>query len=195
MKLMLSYDQVAGFLASYGFTLHNIAPLIVIASLLYIAIKKTIGSDITNIGSRVKNMEHSMIEIQTMFKTKYPKLTLQHTISKYGEANSPIVLKPEFKTFITEPNLDKQIENKKSEPVEWLKKQKPKTGLDAQDDIGNFVTSDEVSKYLNLTEYKQNLYKKGKTSQDAIGILAIYLFEALIPKLQIPDGDKKENKK
>ena len=57
-----------------------------------------------------------------------------------------------------------------------------------------FVTSDEVSKYLDLTLYKQNLYKKGKTSQDAIGILAVYLFEVLIPALNLPDADYKKTK-
>jgi hypothetical protein len=73
-----------------------------------------------------------------------------------------------------------------------VKRTETKDGIRyAQDNITDFVISGEVSKYLDLTDFRQNLYKKGKTSQDANGILVVYLFEIFIPQLNIPDGDKK----
>ncbi len=63
--------------------------------------------------------------------------------------------------------------------------------MDAQDFIADLVFSDLISTYIDLTKYKQNLYKKGKTSEDAKGILTVYLYEAIIPMLHLPDGDKR----
>lgn len=111
---------------------------------------------------------------------------------KYGIAHSPIVLKDELRRFITESQLDKQIAKKENDLVKWLKAQKPKTGLDAQEDIANLVVSNEILKYLDLTQYRQNLYQQGKTSEDALGILGVYLFEVLIPKLNLPDGNEEK---
>lgn len=114
---------------------------------------------------------------------------------KYGIAHSPIVLKDELKRFITESNLDQQITEKEKDLVNWLKAQKPKTGLDAQEDIANLVVSNDILKYLDLTKYRQNLYQQGKTSEDALGILGVYLFEVLIPKLSLPDSNEEKKSK
>lgn len=198
---MLNYNQITSFFASYGFTLHNIAPLVVLAIVLYFlirrdiktAIKETTGI-IKDLANRIRHLEDCIIEIQTILKAKHTRLIFQNTILKYGQSNSPIVLKNEFKKFITDPKLDKQIDNKKSKLLDWLQKQHPKTGLDAQDDIAELVTSDEISKYLDLTKFRQNLYRNGKTSEDAIGILGVYLFEVLIPKLDLPDGNESKKK-
>ena len=182
---MPTYNQVVDIFASYGFTLNNIAPLFVLAGVLFYFINKSIKSHIKVTKNRVKNIEHCVIEMSTIIRTEFPNITLSHTISDYGQSNSPIVLRDEFRPFIKEPELDKLIEEKESDLVKWLKSEKPKTGLDAQDDIANFVAFDEVSEYIDLTKYKQYLYRKGKTSHDADGILTLYLFEVLIPKLNL----------
>jgi hypothetical protein len=114
--------------------------------------------------------------------------------NKYGIAHSPISLKKEFKEYVLMPQLDKQITKRNKELLQWLQEQKPKTGLDAQDDITEFVISNAVSQYLDLTDFRQHLYKKGKTSQDANGILIVYLFEILIPQLDLADERKKKKK-
>ena len=111
---------------------------------------------------------------------------------KFGVAKSPIVLKDDLKKFITDPKIDEQVKSKEKELIDWLKTQIPKTGLDAQDDIAQLVISNKIADYLDLTNYRQNLYKNGKTSEDAVGILVVYLFQELIPKLGLPDKDEKE---
>jgi hypothetical protein len=103
--------------------------------------------------------------------------------AKYGEANSPIVLKEEFKPLVNDSGLKKQIEEKKEKLVSWLKSEDPKTGLDAQDKITDFVVSGEIDKYLDLTAFKELLYKSGKSSTDFYAIISVYLFEILIPEL------------
>jgi len=173
---MLTYKQIIDFLAAYGFTPHNVAPLVVLAIGLYFFIKrdfKEVSRTIQYLTNRVTTIEHCIIEIQTLFKAKFTNISFQHTIQKYGQTNSPIVLKNEFKKFITVPKLDIQIQKQKDALVAWILQKKPKTGLD------------------DLTAYKQNLYENGKTSEDAVGILGVYLFGILIPELDLPDGRKK----
>lgn len=94
-----------------------------------------------------------------------------------------MVLKDEFKQYVTKTSIETQVENKRGELINWLKEQKPDTGIDAQDRISNLVISGEIEKFLDLTQYKQYLYKKGKTLKDMHGILTVYLFEKLIPKI------------
>ncbi|MEK7498138.1 MAG: hypothetical protein AAB656_04445, partial [Patescibacteria group bacterium] len=146
---------------------------------------------IDKVGNRVIDIESCVTELQTFLKVRFPGSEFQRSLSNYGQPGSPIVLKNDFRTFITTPEMDKQVNSKKKNLLGWLRKRKPKTGLDAQDHIAYLVESDEIEKYLNLTKYKQNLYQKGKTSRDAHGILAVYLFEILIPELHLPDGKKK----
>lgn len=126
-------------------------------------------------------------------KSKLTRVTFSHSIGRYGQAHSPIVLKNEFKELVTTPKLDEQIKNKNKDLLDWLKKRKPLTGLDAQDDIADFVISGEIEKYLDLKKYKQYLYEKGKTSEDANGILGVYLFGVLIPQLKLPDGKEQKS--
>lgn len=182
MNLMPNYDQIQIFLKSYGFTQDNIAPLIVVAILLYLAIRREFDAAKKRIGS----IEHCITEMQTALTTKWTTLSFQRTI--YGISNSPIVLREEFKEFVTEPKLDEQINRKSEELLNVIKAMNPETGLDAQRYIDYLVFSNEIGKYLDLKDYRQNLYNKGKTDQDAIGILAVYLYEQLIPMLNIPDG-------
>lgn len=180
----MSFSDISSFLDYFGLTPHSLAPLVLVGIILYFFISKTINK----VSDRVSDIEQCIIEIQTTLRTKYKMQFQQNITSKYGVAHSPIVLRNEYRDYILKTKLDKQIKSREKELLEWLKEQKPKTGLDAQDDIGELVSSDVIAKYLDLTEYKQNLYKKGKTSEDAIGILAVYLYEILIPKLQLPDG-------
>ena len=150
---MPTIDQIKNTLLYLGFSPDKITPLVIVALGLYFFITK----NISKVKDRAEDIEKCIIEIQTSLRTKYKMQFQQIIANKYGEAHSPMVLKNEFREFITEPKLDKQIKNKKKDLLKWLNKQKPQTGLDAQDDISNFVSSNEVTKYLDLTEYKQNL--------------------------------------
>jgi hypothetical protein len=129
-----------------------------------------------------------VIEIQTFIANKYD-IKLQHMItSEYGQSNSPMVLKDKYREFVTATGIDKQVSDQQNKLVKWLKSKHPATGLDAQDAITIFVVSGEIADYLDLTNFKNYLYEKGKTSDDAAGILTVYLFETLIPILQFPKG-------
>lgn len=185
VNMFPSWSELAGFLSFYGFTPQTVTPLVVISFFLYLLLSKHID----HVKERTAYIERCIVEIQGILTNKYELRFQQSIAAKYGQANSPIVLKNQFRKYITEPDLDKQIEQKKSELVAWLKNEKPQTGLDAQDYITHFVGSNEVNDYLDLTQYKQNLYQKGKTSEDAIGILAVYLFEVLIPELNLTEGE------
>lgn len=181
MKMMPTYTQVVSFFQSYGFTAENFAPLIVVAFILYVFIRR----DFNSAKSRIASIEHCITELQTVLTTKWTSISFQRNL--YGISNSPIILREEFRKFITDPKLDEQISEKVDTLVNLLKKKKPETGLDAQGHIDYLVFSNEIHKYLDLKDYRQNLYKKGKTDQDAIGILAVYLYEILIPRLDISD--------
>lgn len=174
-----NYDEIIKFLASYGFTRQNVAPLFLISVILYLLIKKAIDG----VKSDVDNTKLCVVEMRSIMKLKLKGISFEQAVKGYGIANSPIVLKDEFRHFITDVGLDKQIEKKKDEFIKWLKKEEPKTGIDAQEDIYNFVVTKEIEKYVDLTEYKQNLYKNGKSSIDVEAILGIYLFGVLIPEL------------
>lgn len=179
----ITLSDLTGLANYLGLTPQTIFPLLLFGFIFYLLI----SGKLEELKERIVTIEHAITELQTVVVTKY-KIQIQHIIvSKYGQAKSPIVLKDEFKPLIINTGLDKQIKQKKDKLLNWLKEQKPRTGLDAQDDISNFVISNEVIKYLDLTEYKQYLYQKGKTSEDANGVLAVYLFEILIPLLQLPE--------
>lgn len=154
-----------------------------------------VGSLKEDMGGRMETIEHCIIEIQTVMKAKFAGLNFTHTITKYGVGRSPIRLRDEYMKFITVPKLDKQIKSKNNELLKWLKDKKPSNGLDAQDHIIDLVVSENILDYLKLDDYKQNLYEKGKTSEDADGILFVYLFDVLIPQLNLPDAEKKTIKK
>lgn len=132
----------------------------------------------------VQNLNHAVIEIQTVLRER-GQIDCQQKIVllQYGQAHSPLILKDEYRSYIENTGLGEQITQNTKKLLNWLQERKPKTGLDAQDAIFNLVISDEVAKYLDLTEYKEYLYQKGKTSVDAEGILILYLFEILIPQL------------
>lgn len=134
----------------------------------------------------IHKIREALLAIQTFLKNN-SKAVLE-SLSDYGQANSPIVLKDIFKPLVKESGLDKQIQEKEDELIKCLKGKNPKTGIDAQNMITNLVTSGEIEKYLDLTKYKQHLYEKGKTERDVLGILVVYLFEVLIPKLKF-DGE------
>lgn len=155
-----------------------------------------IETNVENLQKEKAYIKGKLNSIEKLLKNMLSGAQVTTTIARtYGEAHSPVALKDEYKEFITTPKLDEQIIEKNDDLLAWLKEQKPKTGLDAQEDIVDFVVSHEVSKYLDLTDYRQYLYRRGKTSQDANGILGVYLFEALIPQLDISDGEEKKKTK
>lgn len=182
---MPTYSDLISFLISYGFTANNITPLLVLGTVLYIAIRNTIMPSIQNVEKRVGAIEYCIVEIQAILKTKFKGLTFEQSIKTYSVSNSPLVLKDELRPIFLKTGLADQIKNKESVILEMVKKHNPKTGLDAQDVIINLVSSEEINKVLDLNTYKQYLYEEGKISEDAMSILAIYLFEFIIPKLQL----------
>ena len=147
---MSSWNDVIGFLNYLGLTPHNIAPLLIVgAGILWVLAKK-----IDAVNDRIGGVEHSITELQTFISSKFKIQLLHPIVSKYGQSKSPIVLKAEFRDSITKTGIATQVKAKQQELLMWLKKQHPKTGLDAQDVLTNFVLSDEVSHYLDLTKYK-----------------------------------------
>ena len=172
-------NTLLNILTYLGITKESIIPPLLIAVLFYFVIRKTVNKALKDLSQ----LNLCIVEIQTFLRSKYKNISFEQIINVYGQANSPIVLKKEFVHFVTDVELDKQIEKNKVKLAKWLKKTKPNTGIDAQERIVNLVESDQVEKYLNLTKFKQNLYLKGKTIVDANGILAVYLFEILIPEL------------
>lgn len=170
--------DIVGLFQYLGITPDRIVPLLVTGYGVYLLLSWKLGMFSKEIGK----ITNAVIEIQAILRNSL-KLTLQQNISQYGTPGSPIILKDEFKPFITKSKLDQQISEKIDDLTEWLKNQNPKTGIDAQNKISGLVISPEINKFLDLTKYKQFLYTKGKTSRDAYGILAVYLFEVIIPKL------------
>lgn len=132
---------------------------------------------------RVSKWSQTIVDL--INKHEYRLLTLE-----YGKPGSSMVLKPEFRQFITKTKIDKQIEQKLPQLRKWLEEQKPPTGVDAQEKIVSLVTSEEIENYLDLKQYKQYFYEYGKTKIDAMGILTVYLFEALIPKIKFTNKGK-----
>jgi len=173
--------DVTGLLQYLGITPDRIVPLLVFGFIVYLLLSRKLGI----FSKEINKVINAIIEIQAILRNNL-KFTLQQNINQYGTPGSPIVLKNEFRQFIIKPKLDQQVTEKIEELTEWMKKQNPKTGIDAQNKISGLVISPEINKYLDLTKYKQYLYTKGKTSRDAYGILAVYLFEVLIPRLFPP---------
>ncbi|KKQ95609.1 MAG: hypothetical protein UV74_C0013G0287 [Candidatus Woesebacteria bacterium GW2011_GWB1_43_14] len=174
--------EIIGLLQYLGVSADKIAPFLIFGFLLNLSFSKRLGI----FSKEINKIANAIVEIQTVLRNNL-KVTLQQNINQYGISGSPIVLKSEFRSFITKPKLDQQVDEKIDELIEWLKKQNPKTGIDAQNKISELVISPKINEYLDLTKYKQYLYTKGKTSRDAYGILAVYLFEILIPIL-FPSG-------
>lgn len=132
----------------------------------------------------VTRLNSCVNELQSVLKNRYKNIQLvKETIEFYGVANSPIVLKDEFRPFIQESGIGSQIEEKKSKLVELVRIYTPATGLDAQNAIYDLVLSDKIDKVVDTTEFKKILYERGKTAKDYYLILAVYLFEAIIPEL------------
>lgn len=139
---------------------------------------------VNNLSPVVGRLNSCVQEIQSVMKNKYKTLTLlKEPLDLYGVANSPIVLRDEYRHFLQESNLASQIEEKKQEIIELVKKKKPATGLDAQEVILDLVIADELEKILDTREFKKLLYQSGKTTKDYYLILAIYLFETIIPEV------------
>ncbi len=174
--------EISAFLISSGF-------LFTLVKLIFVLGKnqrsfEDLKESVNKLTPVVTRLNSCVQEIQSVMKNRYKTLTLmQETMDMYGIANSPIVLKEEFKHYILESGLSNQIEENKPKIIEWLKKKNPITGLDAQNFLMDFVVSDKIDKYLDTREFKKLLYDSGKTAKDYYFILAIYLFEVIIPEV------------
>jgi len=166
------------FLNFYGFTREKTTPLFITGAIVY----WFISCRLKLFDKLFRKITNALIEIQTLLRVA--GYSIQQDVGReYGKSGSPIVLKSKYRPFIEKSELADQISEKLPQLLSWLKDQKPRTGIDAQDKISHFVISGKIEDYLDLTDYKQDLYEKGKTARDVMGILAVYLFEVLIPKL------------
>jgi len=161
-----------------GLTPDKITPLLILAWLASIYI----GRKFKPIKKAIESLNHCVLEIQILLG-KSRKFDFKQSISSFAQSMSPIILKKEFRPLVEGSGLADQINKKLPKLAEWLKKEKPTTGIDAQDKIDDLVLSGKIEEYLDLDEYKKYLYKNGKTSVDVLAILTIYLYEVLIPKV------------
>lgn len=132
----------------------------------------------------VESLNSCVDELQTILRNRNKGMSFtKETIGIYGRANSPIVLKDEFRDLVSETGLQKQVESNKNQLVTWLRSKNPETGLDAQGYISDLIVSEEIDTFLDTKAFKEYLYEHGKSSQDYYGILLVYLFEAIIPEV------------
>lgn len=141
-------------------------------------IKKNIGI----LSEAVQKLNHAVVEIQKHLETT-TETKFTYKVDPFSISMSPLRLKPEFRPFITKTGLAKQIKDKESELVSWLKSEKPKTGGDAQIFINRLIMTRGIEKFLDLTAYRQHVYEKGRMPTDGDAILALYLYEILIPQV------------
>ena len=163
----------------FGITKETIIPQVVVIGLFYwLIIRGALNKFKDDLGT----VKSCIIQLQEFLKLKY-KADFSQLILQVGQSNSPIVLKKKFVPLVNNSGLGKQIEGKLPELVSWLKSQKPKNGLDAQDSILNLFTNNTIGKYLDLPDYKKLAYERGMTGRAAEVIVAVYLFEKLIPQI------------
>jgi len=177
---------VLGLLDYLGLTKEAVVPLLIFGFIGYLLLVRKIDSKINPLTKAIQKLNHAVVELQTFLRVKYTSVSFEHRISPFSKSMSPIVLKPQYKHFVKQPGIIKQVTDKEDDLVNWLKGQKPSTGLDAQREINHLIESGQVEKFLNLKKYKSYVYQKGRTLIDANGILAVYLYEAIIPKVIKP---------
>lgn len=169
--------EIIGLLQYLGLAPDKVVPFFILGWLGFFYL----GKKFKPLEKSIQSLNHCVIEIQTLLR-RGKKLDFKQTIIPFATNMSPMVLKKEFKPFIEKSGLAKQIKEKLPQLIEWLKKQNPSTGIDAQDKIDELVLSGKIEDYFNLSKYKEYLYHHGKTSADGAAILTIYLYEFLIPK-------------
>lgn len=186
----MEYQQViVGLLNYLGLTKEVVVPFLIFGLIFYGLIAKRIGIGekklkkvLKSLQKAVQSLNHAVIEIQDFLKYK-SDAKFEHKIESFAIDISPMVLKKEFEPLITTPGLGKQIEKQMPKLISWLKKENPKTGLDAQTLINYLVNSNKIKEFVDLTAYKQYVYERGRTLSDADAILVLYLYGVLIPKV------------
>lgn len=138
--------------------------------------------NLKEVPDKLGKIDKTLIEITTFLRGQF-KTVIGESMGIYGQSNSPIVLKKDFRPLVEESGLKQQVDDNESKLVEWLKSKKPKTGLDAQNYILDLVSTDKLQEYIDTNTFKQHLYKKGLTTAAYYGILGVYLFERIIPKV------------
>jgi hypothetical protein len=180
--ISMSFQQ----LFTYGFPLGTLLSLVGIGISIG-SFKKSfdqLKKSVDTLNPVVTRLNSCVQEIQSILKNKYKTLSLiQETIDLYGQSNSPVILRDEFRPFILKSGIDQQVEENKKKLVQFLEKQKPATGLDAQNILFELVVSDAITNYIHTKKLKKILYEEGKTTRDYYLILAIYLFETIIPEV------------
>jgi hypothetical protein len=91
----------------------------------------TIETDVTALQKDATYIKGKLSSIEKLLKTMVSGSQATNQIaSRYGVAHSPVTLRDEFREYITDPKLDEQVKSKNKELLNWLKEQKPRTGLD-----------------------------------------------------------------
>lgn len=98
-----------------------------------------------------------------------------------GDAKSPLKLKEKYKEVILSSDLPDQIKNKEEKIIDLVKRENPKTAFDAQKIIDCKIG--DIMGWFDLTDYKNKLYQAGVPVGVEDGIIAIYLYELVIPKI------------
>lgn len=150
-----------------------------------------------NVEKKVEKMDKSLGEMKKdirSFKTKVNNWSkdVDKTLEDHDfrirnisflKSKSPAGLKEEFIPLVTESGMAEQLEENNEKLVKWVKRQKPKNGLEAQDAIVHLVMSGKIHNYVDPEDYYQKVYEEGYLSSDAKTILGLYLFEKLIPQI------------
>ena len=124
--------------------------------------------------SSMHSFSNCIVELQSVVTTKFADIVLNQKVKQYfGSAQSPIMLKDQYRPLLKKAKLDKAIERNIDQFVSWLKSQNPQTGFDAQQYIDSFVVNGEIETYIDTTEFKDLLYTKGFTDDAYYGILAL----------------------
>lgn len=130
-----------------------------------------------------EQLNNCVNEMQVILKQKFDLKFDQKTLNMYGSAHSPLVLREEFKPLIRETGLADEVRQQEKKLTAWLRAKKPQTGLDAQDEITQLVLTNEIEEYLDTRKLKDKIYQMGRSTEDYQAIVAIYLFETIIPKV------------
>ena len=103
----------------------------------------------------------------------------------FGESDSPLRLKTEYKKILESSNLDEQIKVKENELIQFVQNLKPFDELDAQTVIDQNIN--EIVKWFDLADFRKKVYDGGLSVETVPLLINLYLYEIIIPELKFPE--------